>query len=202
MSRGRGLDSLLIPGHSHCARYSPIHHPAPIRCYISFNMISYTTLLAVAATLPSSCAIEIKLNQGHTLDEAKKLYPDAQTSPLFTLPRTRLIELSSVEKGLPDLTLWYSFDPSDASLTAQTEEHIVTSLKQLKSIDYVEIPKGAMPSRRLAVTPNFVPNQGYLKMNSPTNNGIDAEYSWTFDGGNGEGVTIYDVGKVSSHSNN
>lgn len=49
--------------------------------------------------------------------------------------------------------------------------------------------------RRLAVTGDFVPNQGYLQANTPTNNGIDAEYSWTFDGGDGEGVTIYDVGK-------
>lgn len=107
-------------------------------------MIPYTILLAVTVTLPSSCAIKIKLNQGYTLDEVKKLYPDARTAPLFTLPRKRLIELSSVEKGLPDLTLWYSFDPSEASLTKQTEEHIATSLEQLKSISYVEILKGTM----------------------------------------------------------
>ena len=67
----------------------------------------------------------------------------------------------------------------------------------------VEIPKDDPPPRihgsrqghrRLALTPDFVPNQGYLRENSATNNGIDAEYSSQFDGGDGEGVTIYDIG--------
>ena len=32
-----------------------------------------------------------------------------------------------------------------------------------------------------------------MKTFSALVNGIDAEYSWTFDGGDGEGVKIYDV---------
>ncbi|KAL3805047.1 hypothetical protein HJC23_003275 [Cyclotella cryptica] len=153
-------------------------------------------------------ALEIKLNPGQTLEELQNLYPGAQVSPLFTLPRERLIELNSAEEGLPDLTLWYNVNFPIASLVEQTEEEIAASLESLDSINYVDIITNALPAqvgsiprnthteknnRRLGVTPNFVPNQGYLQMNSQTNNGIDAEYSWTFDGGNGEGITIYDV---------
>lgn len=139
------------------------------------------------------------------------MYPGAQITPLFTLPRERLVELSSIEEGLPDLTLWYSVTLPIQTLVEQSEEEIVTSLESLQSISNVEIPKNYAPPnigsieeihpimrqdvRQLAVTGDFIPNQGYLRMNSPTNNGIDAEYSWTFVGGDGEGVTIYDVGK-------
>ncbi len=42
-------------------------------------------------------------------------------------------------------------------------------------------------------TPDFGGNQGYLRQNMPGTNGIEAEYSWTFEGGNGVGVTIYDI---------
>ncbi len=45
-------------------------------------------------------------------------------------------------------------------------------------------------------TPDFDSNQGYLRQHVPGTNGIDAEYSWTFAGGNGEGITIYDIGML------
>ena len=41
--------------------------------------------------------------------------------------------------------------------------------------------------------PDFGGNQGYLYQNMPGNNGIDAEFSWTFEGGDGEGLTTYDI---------
>eukprot|EP00804_Cyclotella_cryptica_P021802 CCRYP_000795-RA/>CCRYP_000795-RA protein AED:0.34 eAED:0.33 QI:0/0.5/0/1/1/1/3/0/676 len=165
-------------------------------------MILYPALLLLAILHPSINAIEIKLKPGGTLEEVQALYPEGQISPLFTLPRERLVELSSVEEGLPDLTLWYSITFPIQPLVEQSEEEIAASLESLDSISNVEIPKDYAPPkmgskydmrRHLAVTPNFEPNQGYLRMNTPTNNGIDAEYSWTFDGGDGEGVTIYDI---------
>ena len=175
-------------------------------------MILPAVLLVISGILTSTQAIEIKLNPGQTLEEVQNLYPDAKISPLFTLPREKLVELSSLEEGLPDLTLWYSVTVPIAPLVEQNEEEIAASLESLDSISAVEIPRDFVPPNigsmsqtvhpklrhnvcRLAVTGDFVPNQGYLRANTPTNNGIDAEYSWTFDGGDGEGVTIYDVGK-------
>ena len=40
------------------------------------------------------------------------------------------------------------------------------------------------------ITPDFTASQGYLDSAS---DGVDARYSWTFPGGSGSGVTVYDV---------
>jgi serine protease len=58
------------------------------------------------------------------------------------------------------------------------------------AITDVVIPKIVSPPGE---TPDFTANQNYLLSNSATDSGIDAEYSWTFPGGDGEGITIYDV---------
>lgn len=168
-------------------------------------MILHAALLSITAALPFSWALQIKLKPGETLEEIQHMYPNADISPLFTLSYERLILLSSVEEGLPDLTLWYKVDFPATSLVEQTEEEIAASLESLDSISDVEIPKIVVPpqvgsmshsqqkNRQLAATGNFEANQEYLR--TTLNNGIDAVYSWTFDGGDGEGVTIYDVGK-------
>jgi serine protease len=41
--------------------------------------------------------------------------------------------------------------------------------------------------------PNYVTNQGYLRSANSTPAGIDADYAWTQPGGNGSGVTVYDL---------
>lgn len=146
------------------------------------------------------------------LDEVQQVYPNATLVPLFTLPHETLKRLSFVEEGLPDLTMWYRvFVPITPTVLLKTTEQdqqkdIVKSLKKMRSIDAVEISivasspwiKPNQKHHRLASLPDFVSDQGYLRINSPSNNGIDAEYSWTFDGGDGEGVTIYDVGELMS----
>jgi len=43
------------------------------------------------------------------------------------------------------------------------------------------------------LTPDFTDLQSYLRANTEMHNGIDAEYSWSFEGGSGKGVTIYDI---------
>ena len=45
----------------------------------------------------------------------------------------------------------------------------------------------------LPTPPNYVPSQGYLRPASSTPVGIDADYAWTQPGGNGAGVTVYDL---------
>ncbi len=58
----------------------------------------------------------------------------------------------------------------------------------------VDAPPPPQVRRRVqSGTPDFRSNQGYLYPNMPGNNGIDAEYSWTVEGGDGEGITIYDI---------
>jgi hypothetical protein len=84
--------------------------------------------------------------------------------------------------------------PSPSISSAQ--EVITEDLIDQVHITDIVIPVDAPPPqvrRQLQGTPDFELNQGYLRPNSADNNGIDAEYSWTFEGGNGEGVTIYDV---------
>ena len=126
--------------------------------------------------------------------DASYLEQYGSVSPLFTLSYDRLKELSAAKPGLPDLTLWYRVMPNPSISSAQ--EVITEDLIDQVLITDIVIPVDAPPPqvrRQLQGTPDFEINQGYLRPNSNTNNGIDAEYSWTFEGGNGEGVTIYDV---------
>jgi len=126
--------------------------------------------------------------------DASYLEQYGSVSPLFTLPHDRLKELSAAEPGLPDLTLWYRAMPNPS--ISSTQEVITEDLiNQVHITDIVILVDAPPPQVRcqLQGTPDFEFNQGYLRPNSADNNGIDAEYSWTFEGGNGEGVTIYDV---------
>jgi len=122
------------------------------------------------------------------IDKVKSL------QPLFTLSEDRLRELTKGRSDLPDLTLWYRIVvelPSDAP---EEEAKVKADLDTLDSVTDVVIPKTPPPpSLASATTPDLVGNQGYLGPNTFSNNGIDAEASWTYPGGNGAGVTIYDV---------
>jgi hypothetical protein len=121
--------------------------------------------------------------------------------PLFTLPKQKLDQLRSqgelrsrgrIPRGgagrsfrrLPDLSLWYK-------ITLKPGVDAAAFLDRLRSLANVEAAEAApLYQPPPAVTPDFTGNQGYLGV-AP--GGIDAEFSWTIPGGNGSGVTIYDV---------
>ena len=145
------------------------------------------------ATETNEGPMHVKLAPGV---DASYLEQFGSVTPLFTLPYDTLKELSGSKPGL-DLTLWYRVMPN---LSISSTQEVYYLLDQ----DYVTaivIPVSSPPPRvdyppphrQLQGTPNFESNQDYLRPNSATNNGIDAEYSWTFEGGTGEGVTIYDI---------
>lgn len=158
----------------------------------AMKLFKATSLLFLISDVIGANVIHMKLAPPYSRGDLEGVYPDYEVKPLFSLSRERLQELSSVQPGLPDLTLWYSVtSPEDFEY------------QRSDIIREVVIPKTDPPPesrthnylRSLAITPDFVPGQGYLLRNLGTNtdNGIDAEYSWTFSGGSGEGVTIYDV---------
>ena len=118
-------------------------------------------------------------------------------TPLFTLPYETLKKLSAAEPGLPDLTLWYEVK-TEPSLFGVAMGAFQGLDEDVGIHDFFFLPVDAPPPpqarRRVQFgTPDFGGNQGYLYQNMPGNNGIDAEYSWTFEGGNGEGINIYDI---------
>lgn len=149
---------------------------------------STTTSVFLLASLffrmANAADIHVKVAPGH---DATALAPLGTVTPLFTLPIERLKELCAVEPGLPDLTLWYGVvtpEGEDAPLKESLMEQYAGVITD------VVIPENAPPPD---VTPDFTAKQNYLLPNSQTINGIDAQYSWTFPGGDGTGVTIYDV---------
>jgi hypothetical protein len=110
---------------------------------------------------------------------------------LFTLPAATLDALTAAGEDLPDLNLWFEItlnpgvDPGD----------FLGALRALVTVDVAEFAPLAPPDP--AVTPDFVADQGYL---GPGPDGIDAEFSWTIAGGDGAGITIYDVERTWNQS--
>ncbi|MDH3284567.1 MAG: S8 family serine peptidase [Acidobacteriota bacterium] len=108
----------------------------------------------------------------------------ASMTRLFTLSAAQLDALRSANPALPDLKLWFEIqllegtDPGD----------FLSQLQAQVNVDEAEFRPLVSPDP--AVTPDFEGNQGYL---GPAPDGIDAEFSWTIPGGDGTGITIYDV---------
>lgn len=108
----------------------------------------------------------------------------ASMERLFTLPGAQLDALRAASPGLPDLKLWFEIklvggvDPGD----------FLAQLGTQANVDVAEFTPLDSPDP--AVTPDFTGNQGYL---DPAPGGIDAQFSWTIPGGDGTGITIYDV---------
>ncbi len=70
-------------------------------------------------------------------------------------------------------------------------EEVAQALKKWRSIQTAYVEQRPMPPP--AVTPDDDPrwpNQGYL---DPAPDGIDAEYAWTVDGGDGHGIGFVDL---------
>ncbi len=144
--------------------------------------------------------LRLKLVEGATGDLSALLPADLlaltqKIDPLFTLPKSKLKELKAIgderlkkEKGdsaplLPDLSLWY-----EVRLVKTAKADKVLPLFQ--ALPFVEIAGPAPLLTEPPVTPDFSGQQGYL---DAAPGGVDAEYAWTIPGGNGAGITIYDI---------
>ena len=153
---------------------------------------------SVRPTIPpgySSKTIHVKFKEGTNMDlPLEVLAPGlrsavASYTKLFTLPKQKLNELGARGRSrsgtpLPDLNLW-------VELTLQYGTDAAAFLEDLKRLPSVEIAEPApLPQPPPATTPDFSGSQGYL---DPAPGGIEAQFSWTIPGGNGSGVTIYDV---------
>jgi hypothetical protein len=143
----------------------------------------------------SSKTIHVKFQEGTNVDLPLELLPPGLRSAvvshtkLFTLPKHKLNELgargrSRSGKTLPDLNLWIE-------LTLQSGTDAAAFLEELKRMPIVEIAEPApLPQPPPATSPDFSGSEGYLDV-AP--GGIEARFSFTIPGGNGSGVTIYDV---------
>ena len=153
---------------------------------------------ATSLTIPpgySSKSIHVKFQEGTNMERPLDGLPpglrDAVVShtKVFSLPEQKLNELrarerSRVDKPLPDLNLW-------VEMILRSGTDAAAFLAEMKHVQNVEIASPApLPQPPPWIPPDFTRKQGYL---DPAPGGIEARFSWTIPGGNGHGVTIYDV---------
>jgi len=163
-----------------------------IKALIVFKYLTVSTIAEVLSH------IHVKVTPGTNVNDIQSSMDNVVSiHPLFTLPAERLKELSSAKPNLPDLTLWHDVVVKlpDVGVNVAKVEEDLNTLSNIENVIISEDDAPPPPSDVTAsvVTPDFATNQGYLAPNSPSNNGIDAEKSWTYPGGNGQGITIYDV---------
>jgi hypothetical protein len=65
--------------------------------------------------------------------------------------------------------------------------------EELEALSGIMLAQPVPKPMPLPTPPNYVPSQGYLRLASSTPVGVDADYAWTQPGGNGAGVTVYDL---------
>ena len=143
----------------------------------------------------SSKSIHVKFQEGTNVERPLEGLPpglrDAVVShtKLFSLPEQKLNELRARERSRlgtpsPDLNLW-------VEMTLQFGTDAAAFLAEMKRMPNVEIATSApLPQPPPWIPPDFTRKQGYL---DPAPGGIEARFSWTIPGGNGHGVTIYNV---------
>jgi subtilisin family serine protease len=143
----------------------------------------------------SSEIIDVKFREGIKVSlRGEPLPQDLRNSMtsinrLFSAPEEQLDKIretgvSRSAKQLPDLNQWFRI-----TLKPGTDaDKFIEALRQLKSVEIAE--PAPLPAPPPAITPNFSGDQGYL---NAAPEGIDARYAWTFPGGNGKGVKIYDI---------
>ena len=143
----------------------------------------------------SSKSIHVKFQEGTNVERPLEGLPpglrDAVVShtKLFSLPEQKLNELRARERSrlgtpLPDLNLW-------VEMTLQSGTDAAAFLAEMKRMPNIEIATSApLPQPPPWIPPDFTRKQGYL---DPAPGGIEARFSWTIPGGNGNGVTIYNV---------
>ena len=108
----------------------------------------------------------------------------ASMARLFTLSTAQLDALRAANPALPELKLWFEIQLSAGADPGE----FLAQLQEQANVDEAGFRPLVSPDP--AVTPDFTGNQGYL---GPAPDGIDAEFSWTIPGGDGTGITIYDV---------
>ena len=139
--------------------------------------------------------IQVRFQEGTIVDQPDTLLtPDLLNSvdsitPLFSLSETQLNDLrakgqAGSGESLPDLNLWFKINLKSGTDGAA----FIEDLKLLGSVDVAEF--APLPAPLPAITPDFTGNQGYR---GPATDGIDAIFSATLPGGNGSGITIYDI---------
>lgn len=153
---------------------------------------------APAGSIPlgySSEVIQVKFREGTTVNSLGEPLPQNLRNSttniirLFSLPEEKLNEIRNrginhSAKNLPNLNSWFQ-------ITLKPGTDADKFIQLLRSLDSVEIAEPApLPAPLPAITPDFTGNQGYL---NEATNGIEARYAWTFPGGNGSGVIIYDL---------
>lgn len=120
-------------------------------------------------------------------------FPDLKLSPVFTHLKAdrlrelvrRATELDPTYKPADFETFFYLDAPPDTDLVA-----LVKTLLRWESVQEAYIDQaGPDPVVNAANDPRAV-NQGYL---DPSPDGIDAEYAWTFAGGDGAGQRYIDL---------
>jgi serine protease len=168
---------------------------------IAFALLALTPALRAAAPIPpgfSSEIIQVKFKEGTDVHPSSRpLPPDLLNSVgritrLFTLSEQEIDRLRATgeqvsRNPLPNLNLWFqiTLNPgADAAI-------FIENLKRLDSVETAEpAPLAAPPPATTVNTPNFTSQQGYL---GPAPDGIDAIYSATIPGGNGNRIKLYDV---------
>lgn len=153
---------------------------------------------ATPPTIPagySSQAMHVKFREGTNVEQPLEGFPPGlraavvSHTKLFTLPEEKLNELQAKERSrsgmpLPDLNLW-------VEMTLQSGTDAASFLAEMTRVATVEIAAPApLPQPPPWIPPDFTRKQGYL---DPALGGVEARFSWTIPGGNGSGVTIYDV---------
>jgi hypothetical protein len=159
--------------------------------FIPIIIFSFAFMVTVAITSGAQAgdSIHVKFMDGTDVDPpTDPLTPSLLSSTesihkLFTLSAAQLNELR-VQDSLPDLNLWFQIDLIPGT-------NAVAFLNELKLLSSVEVAQIApLPVPPAAPTPDFTADQGYV---GPATDGLDAEFSWTLPGGDGSGITIYDV---------
>lgn len=119
-------------------------------------------------------------------------FPDLSLSRVFTVDSDRLGELQRRAAEMdptyktPDFGAFYYVDgPPETDLIA-----LVRRLLSWKTVREAYIDEGGPDPVVNAADDPRSPNQGYL---DPSPDGIDAEYAWTFAGGDGAGQRFIDL---------
>ena len=143
----------------------------------------------------SSKSIHVKFQEGTNVERPLEGLPPGliaavvSHTKLFSLPEQKLNELRTRERSRlgtpsPDLNLW-------VEMTLQFGTDAAAFLAEMKRMPNIEIATSApLPQPPPWIPPDFTRKQGYLDL-AP--GGIEARFSWTIPGGNGHGVTIYNV---------
>jgi hypothetical protein len=158
-------------------------------------LFSSTTASAPIPPGFSSEIIQVKFKEGTDVHPpSRPLPPDLLNSVgritrLFTLSEQEIDGLRAMgeqvsRNALPNLNLWFQIILKPGADAAT----FIENLRRLDSVETAEpAPLAAPPP---ATTPDFTAYQGYL---GPAPDGIDAIFSATIPGGNGNGIKLYDV---------